>query len=1066
MIKKQLIRNVKEALLLTLFLLVFSASLSAQNLLSISGHVVDDNNEPAIGVSVLIQGTSKGTTTDINGDYSLQSTSNALLTFSFSGLKEVSEPVNGRTRIDVAMSADINQLDEVVVVGYGVMKKSDVTGAVSSIKADALQKTPASSITQALQGRAAGVTVNANSGQPGAAATIRIRGIGTLNNSDPIFVVDGIIVNDIAFLSSNDIESTEILKDASAAAIYGSRGANGVVLITTKKGKEKEGKISFDAYVGVQNRWRKLDVMKSHEFAQTMINFNDVRSEINAYNGGVTGTNKGFNYWLSAYRLGTSPYYPVIYDNWHSSIKNPNGFDYSSQETDWQDEVFVSNAVVQSYSLSFNGGNDKQKYALSASYYDQDGTVIGSYYQRFTLRANTSYQIRKWLNVGENITYMTSTQRMAMNNSGSAGASILTAALAMAPWDPTHYPTGSVNSLGEDLSGRPAAASNFKNVTNPFSMVETSHPNDYTDRVVGDVYMDLTPFKGFTLRSSASLDLSNPRSRTFNDKYEYSSYDKRDKNFLTSSLSRYSTFMVQNIATYMNSIGKHSFSVMAGQTTEEWNYYSLGNSGASILNPVESNWYLSQTTEDNTNPAGDNVDRTRMFSLLGRAHYTYDDRYMLTVNFRADASSKFPEHMWGYFPSAAVGWVISKESFMKDIHFLDNLKIRVGWGQLGNQSSVGSGDFLQTINSGMYFSSYVLGQGTAAQSGGSVVDGQSAALGASVNTWVNSGGKWEITEQWNAAVDFSFFSRKLSGTVDFFRRDTKEMFLYTSAPAYTGNLFSPKANVGTVRNDGVEISLEHQNNFNKFYFTVGGNMSFIKNNLVALNGGDAVYGDRVISTQGMALFSYYGYEYLGLFGSNEEVAQYLHSTPTGTYSMGDAKYRDVNGDGKINDDDRVNLGNPFPWLTYGINLSGEYRGFDMQVFFQGVYGNKLYNAQREKLEGPGNESVMSTAMRNAWTPSTPNGNIPNPRNAVNFYTSSRFVEDGSYFRLKNIQLGYTIPKELTQRAKIDRLRVYVSANNLLTFTNYTGYDPEVGSGVDYGNYPQSLTVSFGCNIDF
>ncbi|MDR2362773.1 MAG: TonB-dependent receptor [Prevotellaceae bacterium] len=1032
----------KRIILLVSLTVAGLTGLTAQ--VNMSGIVTDaDTGEPLVAVTVSEKGANNATFTDADGLYNIRVSLGGTLVFSSIGYSSKEAPALAG-RLDISLQPVQTMLDEVVVVGYGVMKKSDITGAVASIKADALKKTPASNLTQALQGRAAGVTVNANSGQPGASAIVRIRGIGTLNNSDPIYVVDGIILNDISFLNANDIESTEILKDASAAAIYGSRGANGVVLITTKTGKEEKGKIAFDAYAGIQRRWRKLDVMQSKEFAQTMINFNDVQSEIAMYDGG-----KGFNRWLSVYRLGSSAYFPVLYDQQH-----PDGFNYSKQETDWQDEVFET-AVVQSYNLSFSGSSGKKlHYAFSAGYFDQDGTIIGSYYKRLTLRSNMSYQIRNWLKIGENITYMNSTYRNAMHNSGSAGASIVTAALAMAPWDPTHYPDGALNNAGVNIGGRPAAASNFKNVTNPFSMVETTHPNDYTDRMVGDVYLELTPVNGLTVRSSVSMDLSNLRSRTFKEKYEYSSYDKNEKNFLSSSLSRYCTLIIENIATYARTFGKHSFSLMAGQTTEEYNYYSLGNSGSSILNPVQSNWYLSQTTDDNTNPAGDGVDRTRMFSLLGRAHYAYDNRYLLTVNFRADASSKFPENTWGYFPSAAIGWRISQEAFLRDVDLLDDLKLRVGWGQLGNQSSVGSSDFAQEVGSGMYFFSYILGQP------------QTQALGAGINTFVNKNGRWEVTEQWNIAADFSILKGALSGTVDVFRRDTKEMFLYVSAPAYTGNRFSPKANVGTVRNEGIEITLEHQRQIGGLSYSIGGNASFIRNELVALNGGFPVYGDRNVSTEGMALYSYYGYDYLGIYRSDDEANSYLFNTTQGTYREGDAKYRDVNGDGSINDDDRVALGNPFPWLAYGLNIGAEYRGFDLQLFFQGVAGNKLYNAQRHQLEGAGNESVMSTAMRNAWTPSTPDGTIPSPRNSVNFATSSRFIENGDYLRLKNVQIGYTVPQAFSKKIHIDRLRVYAAANNLLTLTNYTGFDPEVGSGVDYGNYPQSMTISIGCNIEF
>jgi TonB-linked SusC/RagA family outer membrane protein len=1040
-------------------LLLLVQTVFAQTSLKVGGMVVDeDDNLPVIGANVIVKGTTTGVMTDTDGRFEITVPVGRVLSVSYIGYQTFETTITASNMsMHIVLKTDAYLLDEFVAVGYGIMRKSDLTGAVASVKGDALKKTPASNLTQALQGRAAGVTVNANSGQPGKAATVRVRGIGTLNNSDPIYVVDGVITGDISFVNSNDIESTEILKDASAAAIYGSRGANGVIIITTKTGKEKEGKISFDSYVGIQNRWKKHELMKGREFAQTLVNLNEVKSEIDFFN------KFGFNQWLRIYRLGSSPYYPEVYN----AQSAPDGFDYSKQETDWQDAVFVDNAPVQSYNVSFSGGDEKKTFALSAGYFDQQGTIIGSYYKRLTLRSNASYRIRNWLKIGETMTYMNSTYRNAPNNNGSAGASVLTAALAMAPWDPTHYPTGALNRVGEDIGGRPAAASNFKNVTNPFSMVTMSHPRDYTDRIVGDVHLELTPIKGLSIRSAVSVDFSLLRNRSFDEAYEYSTFDKRDKNFIVSSMSRYYTLIVENIATYSKNINKHSFSVMAGQTTEEWNFYKVGNSGATILNPIESNWYLSQTTTDNTGRAGDEVDRTRMLSLLGRLLYNYDDKYLLTVNFRADGSSKFPEHRWGHFPSAALGWRISREGFMRDVTGIDDLKLRLGWGQLGNQSSVGTADFVQSINTSMYFSTYILGQGAATTKiDGSADDGQTPAQGASVVTWVNKNGRWEVTEQWNVALDLLAFRSRLSATVDLFRRDTKEMFLNVTSPIYTGNLFSPKANVGTVRNDGVEITADYQDRVGGLSYAVGGNVSFIKNELVALNGGYPLYDDRVVSDQGLPLLTYYGYEYLGIYQSDEEAVEHLYATPPEMFKHGDAKYRDVNGDGKINDSDRVELGNPFPWLSYGINLSADYSGLDLSVFFQGIYGNKLYNAQRHQLEGPGNETVMSMAMRDCWTPANPDGSIPNPRNAVNFYTSSRFVESGAYLRLKNVQLGYTLPQKLTKKISIDRCRFYVSGSNLLTITKYSGYDPEVENRVDYGNYPQARTFLFGVNVDF
>ena len=1035
-------------LLLTLCGLLALVSLHAQSV-RVSGVVTSkEDKTPLPGVTVMIKGTFQGTSTDAEGAYTITlPKGGGTLEFSSLGYKTLERPVTASaSRIDAELETDAMMLEEVVAIGYGTMRKSDLTGAVASISASDLQKTPAAGLDQALQGRAAGVTVNANSGQPGGSAQVRIRGIGTVNDSSPIYVVDGVITNDINFLNPNDIESTEILKDASSTAIYGSRGANGVIIVTTRSGnKNSKVNVDFNAYVGIQNRWRKLDLMQSGEFAETLISLGGSASELNYYR------DNGFNSWLSAYRLGKTPYYPVV-----KSDANPSGFDYSAVETDWQDEVFKSNAVIQNYHVGVSGGNDKNSYALSASYFSQDGTIIGSNFKRLTLRSNTTYTITKWLKVGENISFANSEGRNAMNNNSSPGASVLSAAIAMAPWDPTRYPAGATNINGADLSGQIAASSNFRNVTNPLSMVEHAHPLDKTERWLGNVFLELMPLKGVTFRSEVSMDLSYVNHRLYKDSYQYSDYDKADKNFIERSLTRYQTMRYENTLNYRGDWGKHSFTAMVGQTTEEYNYYTIGGSGASIANPTPNNWYLSQATEDRSN-ASDGASRTRMFSLLGRLHYAYDNRYLVTVNFRADASSKFPENLWGYFPSTALAWRISEEKWLRESNVLDNLKLRVGWGQIGNDK-ISSDSFTQVMfNSGPWFVDYPLGAT------------QELYPGATVLTYVNTGGKWETTEQWNVGVDFGLWNGKLTGAVDLFQRDTKDMLLSVSAPAHVGNRYAATANVGTVRNQGIEITLGHTNRVGQVGYSVNGNVSFIKNRLTALNGGERVYGDRSICDVGLPLWTFWGYEYEGIYQSDEEVLahQYAYTATTVAEHAGDARYKDQDGNGIIDDGDLVDLGNPFPWLTYGLNLSLDWKGLDVSLFFQGVYGNKIYNALRERTEGKGTEATLSTRMRDVWTTANTGGTIPNPYGSSrNFSTSSRFIEDGSYLRLKDLTIGYTLPQRWTKKMHMNRWRFYVSVTNLFTVTDYTGYDPEVGGGVDYGNYPQSRTFMFGTNINF
>ena len=1028
-----------------LSLLVGVESLSAQTL-EIKGTVTDSQNGMAlIGVSVTMEGNfSVGTATDYSGNYSLKvpfgGTKSQKLTFSYMGYKDRTVEVTpSTTQLNVQLEMSAEVVEDVVVVGYGTMKRSDLTGAVASVDSEDLQRTPVATIDQAFAGRIAGVTVNSSTGQPGAAAEVRIRGIGTVNNSAPIYVVDGVITEDIGFLNPSDIASTEVLKDASSTAIYGSRGANGVIIVTTKTGaKDRAPQVSFSAYAGVQNRWRKLDLMGAHEQAATLIAIGGVASEKKFFE------QYGLYKWVKAYRLGKSPYYP----------KN---LDYSTIETDWQDEIFKANAPIQNYHVSVEGGGQRNQYSFSAGYFSQDGTIIGSNYERLTLRLNSSYTVNKWVKVGESISLINSSSRWAMNNSSSAGASILSAALAMAPWDPTHYPDGSVNINDEDISGRISAGSNFTNVVNPFSMVEHTHPNNHDQRLLGNVYLELSPLKGLTFRSSVSMDQTFSTNRTFKDAYKYSDFDQAAENYISASIGEGKTMFYENTLTYAYEQGDHRFSAMVGQTTEEYTYYSIGGAGGSIINPTENNWYLGQATNNKTE-AGDNVARTRRFSLLGRLFYNYADRYMATINFRADASSKFPENLWGYFPSMALAWRMSEEEFMKDVEAVDNLKVRFGWGRIGNDK-IAEGAFTQTVHSDhLTFTGYPFGAMPELQTG------------ATILTYVNRGGKWETTEQLNLGVDFSLWNNKIYGTIDLFERNTYDMLLWVTAPAHVGNRYSPTANVGTVQNRGVELTVGHSGIVGDGWeYDLNVNGSIISNCLTKLNGGDRVPGTFTMCDEGLPLYSFWGYEYEGIYQSDQEAIEHQWGVDAVKEHQGDARYKDQNGDGIINLEDQGSIGNSFPWLTYGANLSLRKAGWDVSLFFQGVYGNQIYNAVRLRTEGAGVESTLSTTMRNAWTKYNTEGTIPNAGpsgSSRNKEASSRFVEDGSYLRLKNLQVGYTLPENLTKRLGIGSCRFYVTMNNLFTLTSYTGYDPEVGGSVDWGNYPQSRTITLGTNINF
>lgn len=1056
-----------SSVLFALFAIFFPCSLWAQSL-TVTGVVMAEGDpDPVIGANVMVKGTTNGTITDFDGNFSLQAKSGDVLLISYMGYKS-QEVKATASPMRITLKPDNVMLEEVVAVGYGTMKKSDLTSAITSVSADELMKAPVSGLDQALQGRAAGVTVTTNSGQPGETATVRIRGIGSaMGGNQPLYVVDGVITGDISFVAPSDIASMEILKDASAAAIYGSRGANGVILITTKGGGAGKVNVSFDAYWGFQNRWKKLDVMDSRGQAETELRIGAMRDgaeQIAFYQ------NNGFASWLQNYKLGKSEFYPT-------------NFDYASQETDWQDEVFVKNAFMHNYNLSFDGGNDKMHYALSSSYFGQEGTIIGSNYERFTLRLNSDFEIAKWLKVGEHLSLMVSGGRNALNNSSSAGASIIAGALSMSQWDPVYYPEGSTNKYtGKDLSNRYSAGSNFKNVTNPYQMAYNTEPKNKNQRLVGDIYFELTPIDGLTIRPSISVDFSLNNDRAFTYPNTYTSYNYTAKNFVSTSMAKYQTLLEDLIITYAKKIDKHSFSVMLGQTWSEYNYYYLGGSGASILNPAENNWYLLKATENKN--FSDEVGRQRRLSFLGRAFYNYDNRYMATVNFRADASSKFTKNPWGFFPSMSLAWRLSEEPFMRDLElgWLDNIKFRAGYGQVGNDG-VPSGVFVQTMENGnKVFYGYPLGITTS---------DDNIAYGAALLTLANQDGKWETNEQWDAGIDFGFWNGKLSGSIDYFRRNTLDALLYVNAPAHVGNWGSPVKNVGNIRNEGFEFSLNHDNQVGKFHYSIGGNISYLENTLTKLNGGSPLWDTHTKTDEGMALNSYWGYQYEGVYASDAEVLDHLYSfkdrpEECGVHA-GDARYTDVNGDGLIDENDKVNLGNAFPKVTYGINLGADFYGVDIQLFFQGVAGNKIYNAQRLSLEGDGTSYALASYMKDdVWVGYTDvvqnallaqginymelenrQGTIPNPLGSpTNTENSTRFLESGAYFRLKNAQIGYTLPKNLTQKFHCSRLRFYVTASNLFTITKYSGYDPEVGSGVDYGNYPQSRTFTFGLNATF
>jgi TonB-dependent starch-binding outer membrane protein SusC len=1065
----------KKGLISLFIFLTIGLSVWAQEY-NVNGTVIStDDKQPIIGANVVVKGTANGTITDVDGHFTMKVQKNETLVFSYMGYKNSEFKVNNNTSgLKIMLQINAVALDEVVAVGYGTAKKSDLTGSVASVSGEQLRKLPSSSIDKALQGLSPGVTVVSNSGQPGSDMVVRIRGIGTTNDASPLYVVDGVMCSNINFLSPNDIKSIEVLKDASASAIYGARGANGVILVTTNQGNKGKMTLSVDAYYGVQNRAKKLSLMNSSQLA----NF-----------WGYTGTTAAdFNSW--------------VYSNFASSKSSyfPAGLDFSNVNTDWQDVVFQSNAPIQNYHVSANGGGDKSSYSISAGYFDQQGIIMSSYYKRFTFRINSSAQVNDWLKVGENMSLMTSDSRGVNPNSDQS--SLLNSAVRFAPWDMAYYPKGTVlPSIVNDNYN--VAASSITNYFNPISMSVFDHPSTQYDRLVGDAYIEIKPIKDLVYKADFGIDLSYGRNREFKEQYYVSPTDFfGPTNFITAGFQRYQTWSIEQTLTYSKEIGKHNFSAMVGSSLSEYSYYTLGGSKIGISYPTPDNWYISMANGDPTKTTvGDGVGLSRLASFLGRVNYSYNNRYLFTASIRADGSTKFPvNNLWGYFPSFSGKWKINEEEFFAPLrNTINSLALRAGWGQIGNEN-IGSNNFFPKISQGTAFVTYVFGTGD-----------QLMASGGTMTSLPTGNLKWETTEQSNYGLDFGVLNNRLTGSMDYYIKDTKDMLLTVVLPEQIGMEFSSPSNVGQVRNQGFEFSMNWRDKINKkMNYSIGGNLATVNNEFTKMGTSSPIYGqgfsgeNLVVSKEGYPLYSFYGYTFDGIFQNQIDIDNYVVRDANGTPGLfkygtdgkplkdvngnlipdasgqqvpivipgiikpGDVRYKDVNGDGLITDKDKTILGSSFPTFTYALNATLEYGGFDFSVFFQGVSGNLIYNSNRVLLEGVVAKATnLSTNMLNSWSDTNPSTTMPRPYgNAANYWASNRFLEDGSYLRLKNAQIGYNLPKKLLAPAKIQSCRLYVSGTNLLTFTKYVGYDPEASySGVDRGNYPQAITLLFGVKMD-
>lgn len=1041
----------RERFLIMLLALVVSITAFAQKA-NYSGVVVDGHGDPIIGASVVQKGTTTGTVTDLDGNFKVSADAGSTLVISYIGYK--TKEVKGGSNLHVSLVDNAENLNEVVVIGYGTQKKSVVTAAIAKVSAEDLAGTAPVRMDNALKGLAAGVQVTSSSGQPGAAARIRIRGTGTINTSDPVYVVDGLpIEGGLDYINPNDIQSIEVLKDAASCAIYGTRGANGVVLVTTKKGKMGKVAVNYNFSYGWQNPWKKRDVLNASQYAVMM-------------NEGLVNS-------------GMAPKYadPYSYGN----------------GTNWQDEVFNSNAPVSNHDLSISGASEKVNYYLSLGFYSQDGIVGGNYdrsnYERLTLRSNTKYNIfdvskdRNWLNrmdVTVNLSY--ARIKSTGIDVNSQYGSVLGSALAMSPILTPTLTAEEAEAQNQKYSGNSAyvplydsngnmytiAGADYNEMTNPLASLSLPGSHGWSHKFVTDFIGELQIWDGLKYRISYSTDLSFWGSESHQIKYYMTDANKSTRTSATSESDRGTVWQLENTLTYDKTFGNHTINVVLGQSAFRNTGWTLG---AQVYNLSDlTKPYMSNATglaeNGDRNGWGGPNNPSKRASLFARVSYNYAERYMLQATVRRDGSSKFgPNNKYATFPSFSLGWNVTNEKFMANRPaWFNTLKARGSWGKNGNDNI---GDFGYTVLT---------------SSGNNYIFGSTEGIvtGVKASGLANADLKWEESIQTDLGLDFGFLDNALTFTVDWYKKKTSGMLMTMNIPSYVGEA-KPTGNVGEMENSGVEFEAGYRFHIADAKFNMKGNLSYLHNKLIQYGNDTGWANLDYIQTAGTITRAqngepfpfFYGLKTDGIFQNQAEIDAYVNAD--GKKIQPDAKpgyvrFVDSNGDGSITDDDRVKIGKGTPDWSFGFNFNASWRGFDFSMMWQGTIGNDICDATRRIDVKTVN---LPSWMLGRWTGEGTSNKYPIfiLGDNVNWKSSDLYIHDGSYLRLKNIQLGYTVPSSLTQKFMVEKLRFFVSAENLLTFTKYWGYDPEISSGgtslgVDYGVYPQSRVWTVGFNIGF
>ncbi|MFL1683659.1 SusC/RagA family TonB-linked outer membrane protein [Coprobacter secundus] len=1027
--------------------------------ITVKGIVISSQKEPLIGVGIIEEGTTNGTITDIDGKFSISVASHSKLKFSYVGYTSKIITVGNETNLTIILEENMQNLDEVVVIGYGTVKKSDLTGAVSSIKASELNNTPTSDIESALQGKVSGVFISKKSGRPGDAADVKIRGIGSFNSSGPLWVIDGVQQSPGVDFNMNDAESIEILKDASAAAIYGAAAANGVIIVTTKRGKKGETKVNFNAYVGFAQPTNMIKPLNSGQLK---------RLRIEDFNGqGYMSEEAMKNFPLEENQKG----YALDYE--------PTNADYN-----WKDLLF-SRGITQNYDISLSKGEENYNFYTSFNYYNEKGTYIDTGFRRYSFRFNSDVKLYKWLSMGENL-QLTCTNLNPYADSRYLNNFLRTLPFTI-PYDSSNQPGGfgyfpKTDNEGNEIDVKSILAG--YDGGNPLADELTHNESQKKYNLNGSIYLKVEPIKQFNVTATFAGGLGSGITHIENSEYQYHALKKRDYTSMNENLGTSYGWTTNIVANYHQEFGAHSLTAMIGfEAAYGWGT-TLRSSAQNMLGGL---YMISMASKADRNVES-SYSNNATASYFGRINYGYKDKYLFTAVLRRDASDRFaPKYRWGTFPSFSAAWRISDESFLRDnADWLNQLKIHASWGILGNS---GISQFLYTSTYNTYTGNYAFGSG----------DPQTPVTGLLLDRLPNSNIKWEEITTTDIGIDLAVLNNTLTFSADWYIKNTSDALFNTSLPDLSGLGIKTNPtpsyimNVGKIRNTGADFEIAYRNRIGKdFNYNINGNISFFKNKVLTTNesndiliSGNVLSGTNISYTQkGLPMSTFYGYQVEGVFQTQEEVDFYNTLAQTkgnqfyqesGT-APGDLRFKDINRDGKIDSADITNIGNPWPNFTYGFNLGFNWKFIDFNIFFQGVQGGKIFNEYRSKTHTLYSDYNTTTYALNRWVgPGSTNENfrmaVDDP-NGNESKASTWYLESASYFRLKNIQLGFTIPKEWTQKAKINRCRLYVAAQNLWTLTQYEGFDPEFSTGanteagIDRGNYPQNRVIQCGVQLDF